>query len=82
MTVAPGEIASSSDRSRANAVAATFAHARYVLGDNPVTALSFGLFILLMIAAAITHVRRNEIPMIAINAVLGALAAFVAIGRF
>ena len=37
---------------------------------------------LMMIGAAITHVRRREVPMVAINAVLGVLAAVVAIGRF
>ena len=38
--------------------------------------------VLTMIGAAVTHVRREEYPMIAINAVLLALAAFVAYGRW
>jgi uncharacterized membrane protein YphA (DoxX/SURF4 family) len=36
----------------------------------------------LMIGAAITHARRRELPMIAINVVLLLLAAVVAWGRF
>jgi uncharacterized membrane protein YphA (DoxX/SURF4 family) len=38
--------------------------------------------VLLMIGAAITHARRKEAPMIAINAVLLVLALVVAWGRF
>jgi len=38
--------------------------------------------VLLMVGAAVTHARRGETPMIAINAVLLVLAAFVAWGRF
>ena len=38
--------------------------------------------VLLMLGAAATHLRRNETPMIGVNAVLLALAAFVAYGRF
>lgn len=38
--------------------------------------------VLTMIGAALTHLRRKETPMIAINAVLLALAVFVAYGRF
>ncbi|MEZ4590518.1 MAG: DoxX family protein [Chloroflexota bacterium] len=37
--------------------------------------------VLTMIGAAITHVRRGETQMLAPNIVLGALAAFVAVGR-
>ncbi len=37
---------------------------------------------LVMIGAAITHLRRGEMPMIGINAVLLILALFVAYGRF
>jgi hypothetical protein len=37
---------------------------------------------LVMLGAAYTHIRRGETPMIAINLVLLALAAFVAYGRF
>ena len=35
-----------------------------------------------MIGAAITHLRRKETPMVAVNAVLFALAVLVAWGRF
>lgn len=35
-----------------------------------------------MIGAAITHTRRGEYPMIIVNLILFALAAFVAYGRF
>jgi uncharacterized membrane protein YphA (DoxX/SURF4 family) len=38
--------------------------------------------VLLMAGAAVTHARRRENPMIAVNLVLLALAAFVAVGRF
>ena len=38
--------------------------------------------VLLMIGAAITHARRTEAPMIAINVVLLVLAVVVAWGRF
>lgn len=37
--------------------------------------------VLTMIGAAITHIRRNEMQMVVPNVVLGALAAFVAVGR-
>jgi uncharacterized membrane protein YphA (DoxX/SURF4 family) len=46
---------------------------------TPVAAV--GLMIV-MLGAAYTHLRRGETPMIAINAVLFALALFVAWGRF
>lgn len=35
----------------ASRVSATFQHARYILGENPVTAFAFGLLILILIAA-------------------------------
>jgi len=38
--------------------------------------------VLLMVGAAITHARRNELPMVAGNLVLLALAALVVWGRF
>lgn len=38
--------------------------------------------VLMMIGAAVTHLRRKESQAIVINVVLGALAAFVAVGRF
>jgi uncharacterized membrane protein YphA (DoxX/SURF4 family) len=34
--------------------------------------------VLTMVGAAITHVRRNELPVVAPNVVLGALAGYVA----
>ncbi len=37
---------------------------------------------LLMVGAAVTHVRRGEKNMVPINLVLGGLAAFVAVMRF
>ena len=37
----------------ASGIGATLAHARYVIGGNPVTGLSFGLFALLVLAALI-----------------------------
>jgi uncharacterized membrane protein YphA (DoxX/SURF4 family) len=37
--------------------------------------------VLTMIGAAITHIRRGEMPMLVPPAVLGLLAAFVAVGR-
>ena len=36
-----------------SSLAAAFAHARYVLSDNPVTGFAFGLFMLIVVAAAI-----------------------------
>jgi hypothetical protein len=38
--------------------------------------------VLVMVGAAVTHGRRKEPQMIAVNLVLLVLAAFVAIGRF
>jgi uncharacterized membrane protein len=38
--------------------------------------------VLLMIGAAITHLKRGETQMVFVNVVLGALALFVAVGRF
>ena len=46
---------------------------------TPLAALGL---VLTMIGAIITHIRRGEYPMIAVNLVLLALAAFVAYGRF
>jgi len=46
---------------------------------TPLAALGL---VLLMVGAAITHLRRNEQPMVIVNAVLGILAAVVAWGRF
>lgn len=37
--------------------------------------------VLTMIGAAITHIRRGEMPMLVPPVVLGLLAAFVAVGR-
>ncbi|MDQ3104444.1 MAG: DoxX family protein [Actinomycetota bacterium] len=46
---------------------------------TPLAALGL---VLLMVGAAITHLRRSEQPMVIVNAVLGILAAVVAWGRF
>ncbi len=46
---------------------------------TPLAALGLALT---MIGAALTHLRRKETPMIAINVVLLLLAAFVIYGRF
>ena len=35
-----------------------------------------------MVGAAVTHLRRGELPQVAGNAVLLAVALFVAVGRF
>lgn len=46
---------------------------------TPLAALGLAL---LMVGAIITHLRRNERPVIAANLVLLALVLFVAVGRF
>jgi uncharacterized membrane protein YphA (DoxX/SURF4 family) len=46
---------------------------------TPVAAIGL---ILTMLGASLTHFRRGEMPMIAVNLVLLALAAFVVYGRF
>ncbi len=46
---------------------------------TPLAALGL---VFVMLGAMYTHYRRNEMPLIGINAVLGALALFVVIGRF
>jgi uncharacterized membrane protein YphA (DoxX/SURF4 family) len=46
---------------------------------TPLAALGL---VAVMIGAAVTHFRRGETPMIAVNTVLALLAAFVAYGRF
>jgi hypothetical protein len=46
------------------------------------TPLAASGLVVLMVGAAVTHARRGETPMIAVNVVLGLLAAFVAWGRF
>jgi uncharacterized membrane protein YphA (DoxX/SURF4 family) len=38
--------------------------------------------VLVMLGAAVTHARRKETQTIVVNVVLGALAVFVAVGRF
>ena len=38
--------------------------------------------VVVMVGAAALHVKRDEYPLILVNVVLGALAAFVAWGRF
>ncbi len=39
------------DGEHASGIAATLKHARYVIGENPVTGFAFGLFVLIVIAA-------------------------------
>jgi len=54
-----------------------------VLGIAPVLVpLAAVGVVLLMVGAAITHLRRHEIPPVAVNLVFIALAALVAWGRF
>jgi hypothetical protein len=48
-------------------------------GLTPLAALGLALT---MIGAMLTHLRRKELPMIAVNFVLLALAAFVVYGRY
>ena len=43
--------------------AAAFAHARYVVGENPVTAFSFGLFLLLVLCALVGPVIAPYDPL-------------------
>jgi uncharacterized membrane protein YphA (DoxX/SURF4 family) len=54
-----------------------------VTGIAPIlTPLAASGLVLLMLGAARTHMKRHEPPMLLMNAVLGGLAALVAIGRF
>ena len=46
------------------------------------TPLAAGGLALTMVGAALTHLRRKEMPMVGMNAVLFLVAAFVAYGRF
>ncbi|MDO9486247.1 MAG: DoxX family protein [Actinomycetota bacterium] len=45
----------------------------------PIAALGLAL---VMIGAAVTHIRRGEVPLVIVNLVLFAMASFVAWGRF
>lgn len=56
----------------------------WLLDIAPVlTPLAATGLVVTMIGAAVVHVRRNEVvPNVVVNVVLGALAAFIAIGRF
>src|SRR5262245_47509899 len=55
----------------------------WLTGIAPVlTPLAASGLVLLMILAIATHVRRKEYPAILFNVILGALALFVALGRF
>src|ERR1051325_2355133 len=47
------EIALPKTEARGSALAATLKHARYVIGENPVTGFAFALFMLIVIAAAL-----------------------------
>ena len=40
-------------RARSSGLAATLKHARYVIGDNPITAIAFALFLLFVLAATL-----------------------------
>lgn len=46
---------------------------------TPVAAVGL---VLVMLGAIVTHIRRGEYPMIAVNTVLLAIALFIAYGRF
>jgi uncharacterized membrane protein YphA (DoxX/SURF4 family) len=46
------------------------------------TPLAAAGLVLLMVGAAVVHLRRSEPSMVVVNLVLGALAAFVAVMRF
>ena len=46
------------------------------------TPIAAAALVLVMVLAAIHHLRHGEAPHIGINVVLGGLAAFVAWGRF
>lgn len=55
----------------------------WLTGILPVlTPLAAVGLVLTMVGAIITHIRRGEAPMVAVNLVLLVLAAFVAYGRF
>ncbi len=55
----------------------------WLTGIAPVlTPIAASGLVLVMILAAATHLRRKEYSSILFNVVLGALALFVAIGRF
>jgi peptide/nickel transport system permease protein len=41
------------EEAHASGIAATLKHARYVIGENPVTGFAFGLFVLIVIAAVL-----------------------------
>jgi hypothetical protein len=47
-----------------------------------VTPIAAAALVLVMVLAAIHHLRHGEAPLISVNLVLGAAAAFVAWGRF
>ena len=41
------------DSAQSSGILATLKHARYVIGENPVTGFAFGLFVLIVIAAVL-----------------------------
>src|SRR5260370_9525645 len=41
------------DSAQSSGILATFKHARYVIGENPVTGFAFGLFVLIVVAAVL-----------------------------
>ncbi len=53
MSITESEVNSGAVKKSARPLFAAIAHARYIISDNPVTGLSFGIFILLLITAII-----------------------------
>ena len=53
------EIALPKAEVHASGIAATLKHARYVIGENPVTGFAFALFVLIVFAAAARAVHRS-----------------------
>ena len=47
------EVSAPKPQTRASGLAATLKHARYVIGDNPITAIAFALFVLFLLAATL-----------------------------
>jgi hypothetical protein len=43
-------------------ILATLKHARYVIGENPITGFAFGLFVLIVIRSRATRRRRSKVP--------------------
>ena len=57
--------------------------APWATGILPIlTPIAAAALVLVMVLAAVHHLRHGEAPLIGVNVVLGAAAAFVAWGRF